>query len=203
MAKGDVPMKISWLFNAKPIFAHSGIVTTKIGDRSSFLTVPSVTADNRGNYTCIATNAAGTFNLSAVLYVHGSIQYFFKIVFFNFCGHYLFMNSFPVPYTLTVPPQIMPFLFGDEPTNYGESTAVQCMVSKGDLPLTIQWSLNGEPLTSESERITVVKMSPRLSSLSIESINHRHRGIYKCKASNKAGATEYTANLIVNGRFSS
>lgn len=72
VAKGDLPMKISWQFNSQPIFAHSGIVTTKIGDRSSFLTVPSVTAENRGNYTCVATNAAGTFNLSAVLYVHGS-----------------------------------------------------------------------------------------------------------------------------------
>ncbi len=114
-----------------------------------------------------------------------------------------FYNLDVYKYNLTVPPQIMPFVFGDEPTNYGESTAVQCMVSKGDLPLTIQWSLNGEPITSESDQITVVKMSPRLSSLSIESINHRHRGVYKCKSSNKAGTTEYTANLIVNGRFSS
>lgn len=95
----------------------------------------------------------------------------------------------------------MPFAFGDEPTNYGESTAVQCMASKGDLPLTIQWSLNGEPLTSDDDRITIVKMSARLSSLSIESINHRHRGVYKCRASNKAGSAELTANLIVNGRF--
>lgn len=94
-------------------------------------------------------------------------------------------------------------MFGDEPTNYGESAAVQCLVSKGDLPLTIQWSLNGEPLTIENDGISVVKMSPRLSSLSIESINHRHRGVYKCKASNMAGTAEYTANLIVNGSYMS
>lgn len=94
----------------------------------------------------------------------------------------------------------MPFVFGDEPSNFGDSTAVQCMVSKGDLPLKIQWSLDGEPLTGTNEQITVVKMSPRLSSLSIESINHRNRGVYKCKATNIAGTAEYTANLIVNGR---
>ena len=102
---------------------------------------------------------------------------------------------------ITVSPQIMSFAFGDEPTNYGESTAVQCMASKGDLPLTIQWSLNGEPLTGNNDQITVVKMSPRLSSLSIESINHRHRGVYKCKVTNLAGTAELTANLIVNGRL--
>ncbi len=78
VAKGDLPNKITWLFNSQPIFAHSGIVTTKIGDRSSFLTVPSVTADNRGNYTCVCTNAAGAFNQTAVLYVHGSISICFK-----------------------------------------------------------------------------------------------------------------------------
>lgn len=77
VAKGDLPIKISWLFNSQPIFAHLGILTSKMGDRSSFLTVSSVTADNRGNYTCVATNAAGSFNQSAVLHVHGRCRWSF------------------------------------------------------------------------------------------------------------------------------
>ena len=90
VAKGDLPMKISWLFNSQPIFAHSGIVTTKIGDRSSFLTVPSVTAENRGIYTCVAVNAGGTFNHSATLNVHGS--FYILIV-----DSAIFFLSFPQP----------------------------------------------------------------------------------------------------------
>lgn len=93
----------------------------------------------------------------------------------------------------------MPFFFGDEPTNYGESTAVQCMISKGDLPISIQWFLNEEPIVNSDDGILILKMSPRLSSLSIESINHKHRGLFKCTASNLAGSSEVSAVLNVNG----
>ena len=95
----------------------------------------------------------------------------------------------------------MPFFFGDEPTNYGESTAVQCMVTKGDLPLDITWTLNNESLSSNDVGMIIVKMSPRLSSLSIDSINGNHRGIIKCIAKNNAGIAEYAALLQVNGIF--
>lgn len=71
MAKGDLPLKIKWIFNQKPIFSHLNIVTSKLGDRSSFLTIPSVTADNSGNYTCMASNEAGQYNYTAKLYVQG------------------------------------------------------------------------------------------------------------------------------------
>lgn len=71
VAKGDLPLKIKWLFNDKPIFSHLNILTSKFGDRSSFLTVPAVTADNGGNYTCTASNDAGHSNYTATLNVLG------------------------------------------------------------------------------------------------------------------------------------
>lgn len=71
ITKGDLPLKIKWLFNSKPIFAHLNILTSKFGDRSSFLTVPAVTADNGGNYTCTASNDAGYSNYTATLNVLG------------------------------------------------------------------------------------------------------------------------------------
>lgn len=95
----------------------------------------------------------------------------------------------------------MPFDFGDEPTNYGESTAVQCMITKGDLPLTINWSLNNQLIYNTNNGISINKYSSRLSSLSIESINDRHRGIFKCIVSNSAGVDELSAELKVNGKF--
>lgn len=72
ITKGDLPLTIKWLFNDKPIFAHLNILTSKFGNRSSFLTVPAVTADNGGNYTCTATNDAGQHNHTAVLNVLGT-----------------------------------------------------------------------------------------------------------------------------------
>lgn len=71
VAKGDLPLKIKWLFNQNPLFAHLNILTSKLGDRSSFLTIPSVTAENSGNYTCSAWNDAGEYNFTAKLNVEG------------------------------------------------------------------------------------------------------------------------------------
>lgn len=69
--KGDLPLTIKWEFNSRPIFSHLGIITSKMGDRTSFLSISSVKADNIGNYTCVAENRAGQHNHTAVLNVHG------------------------------------------------------------------------------------------------------------------------------------
>lgn len=71
VAKGDLPLKIKWIFNEQPLFAHFGILTSKFGERSNFLTVPSVTEKNSGTYTCLASNDAGSSNYSTNLYVNG------------------------------------------------------------------------------------------------------------------------------------
>lgn len=93
----------------------------------------------------------------------------------------------------------MPFDFGDDPFNSGDSTAVNCMISKGDLPLQIHWTLNGEPIVNEANSMQVLRMSPRYSSLSIETINGAHRGTFRCIASNLAGRSELSSELKVNG----
>lgn len=73
------------------------------------------------------------------------------------------------------------------------------MISKGDLPLQIHWTLNGEPIVNEANNMHVVRLSPRLSSLSIDGINGAHRGTFRCIASNLAGRSEQSSALKVNG----
>lgn len=98
-----------------------------------------------------------------------------------------------------VPPQIAPFSFGDEPANPGESAGVQCMITKGDVPLTIKWILNSALLVSGDNGISIVKLSAKTSVLNIGSVNELHRGIYKCIAENAAGEATYLAEFFVNG----
>lgn len=93
----------------------------------------------------------------------------------------------------------MPFDFGNESFNSGDSTAVNCMISKGDLPLQIHWTLNGEPVINGANSMQVVRFSPRLSSLSIDAISGAHRGTFRCIASNQAGREEASSDLKVNG----
>lgn len=94
-------------------------------------------------------------------------------------------------------PKIVPFTFGDEPSNFGESASVQCSVVAGDFPIDIVWLLNGQPIDDHS--VFVAKLGKRLGHLNIEAVSERHAGNYTCVASNLAGAVEQTARLIVNG----
>lgn len=93
----------------------------------------------------------------------------------------------------------MAFAFGDDSFNTGDSTAVNCMVSKGDIPLNIKWTLNSEPIFNGQYGIVIVKMTSKLSSLNIETISDKHRGKFKCIAENDAGRDEYESELRVNG----
>lgn len=85
------------------------------------------------------------------------------------------------------------------PLKTDDVAAVQCMALKGDLPININWYFNNAPVTTVENNIRVVMTSPRISQLTIESVTAYHRGIYKCVAENKAGQSQFSAELHVNG----
>lgn len=93
----------------------------------------------------------------------------------------------------------MPFAFGDEPSNTGESIGVQCMATKGDLPIDIRWTINQSPIVSGENSYTIIKLNSRTSTLNINFLDAMHRGNYKCIASNIAGSIEHISELNVNG----
>lgn len=99
---------------------------------------------------------------------------------------------------LLVAPQIAPFDFGDDPVHSGQSVQVQCFVSEGDLPVTLEWNLNEKPLEDFPEISTVV-VGKRSSILSIDSVSYTHAGNYTCKAKNRAGEASFSSELQVNG----
>lgn len=98
----------------------------------------------------------------------------------------------------SVPPKILPFSFGEAPFEAGQSTSVQCMVSVGDSPLSIDWAIDGIPLESSPERM-ISKVTGKLSLLSIEAVMARHAGNYTCRVVNAAGHSTHKARLLVNG----
>lgn len=107
------------------------------------------------------------------------------------------LSTIRLPNFDTVPPKIVPFHFGEEPSNFGESTSIQCSVIAGDFPIDIMWLLNGQPLIDAS--VSTAKPSKRMSYLNIDSVDGHHAGNYTCVASNIAGVAEQTDRLIVNG----
>ncbi|XP_068899439.1 cell adhesion molecule Dscam1 isoform X33 [Tenebrio molitor] len=96
-----------------------------------------------------------------------------------------------------VPPQIVPFDFGEAATNSGDVATVNCVVTKGDFPMNIRWSVNGQPV-EHVDGITVGHLSKKISALSIDSVEAKHAGEYVCTAQNKAGTITHSATLYVN-----
>lgn len=73
-SKGDRPMTITWTFEGKDLSTHMDIKTMKMADRTSFLSIASLTGSHSGNYTCIAKNRAGEDRYSTTLNVKGIIM---------------------------------------------------------------------------------------------------------------------------------
>lgn len=71
-------------------------------------------------------------------------------------------------------------------------------MSSGDLPINIRWYLN-EILIGDDQGITTSQFGKRANGLNIDSILGEHAGNYTCEARNYAGASHYSAELIVNG----
>lgn len=99
-----------------------------------------------------------------------------------------------------MPPQILPFEFGEEPANAGDTASVTCAISKGDQPLNITWMLNGRTIPRQNELgIALTSISKKTTILNIDSVSGVHRGTYHCVATNLAGSTNHSAVLEVNG----
>jgi len=102
----------------------------------------------------------------------------------------------------SVAPQIAPFSISEEPANWGEQVSAMCSILKGDLPIEIRWSLNGEIITRLNHPdVIITNTGKKTSVLTIESVTARHAGEYSCVASNLVGSVSRSAVLSVNGIF--
>ena len=98
----------------------------------------------------------------------------------------------------TDPTRIVPFSFGSDTIDTGAFAQLTCVVSHGDTPISITWSLKGDIISSEPS-ITTTMIGARTSILIISSVGYRHSGEYRCNAINEAGMASYSTELKVNG----
>ena len=96
-------------------------------------------------------------------------------------------------------PEIVPFSFGFDTIDQGRFAQLTCVISHGDMPISITWSLKGE-LVSSGPTLTTTMLGTQASMLVISSVDYQHSGIYTCRAENTAGISTYSAELRVNGK---
>lgn len=79
--KGDLPIEIVWMFADQPIYKpQRDIIISDSGSRLKQLTIEAVAARHAGEYTCIASNAAGSVSRSAVLNVNGTLRFSLQLI---------------------------------------------------------------------------------------------------------------------------
>lgn len=64
-------MTFKWIFNSKLLKASDSVEVLNIGERTSLLTINPVRGHHQGNFTCLATNAAGVAQMGATIIVNG------------------------------------------------------------------------------------------------------------------------------------
>ena len=99
----------------------------------------------------------------------------------------------------TEKPDILPFSFGRDILNQGDFAQITCVVTRGDRPLSITWSLKGDKINSDPTLSTTM-LGTQASMLVISSVDYHHSGVYTCRAENIAGISTYSAELNVNGK---
>ena len=67
-----MPVTISWSLKGKELNSGDSITTTGLGARASMLVISSVDFTHIGEYTCRATNQAGSVTHSTQLRVNGN-----------------------------------------------------------------------------------------------------------------------------------
>lgn len=82
--------------------------------------------------------------------------------------------------------------------SFGDVVSVQCTIAGGDLPVNVNWLINGEEIASYLE-ILLDKRGKRIHVLTIDSVSEKHAGNYTCNAYNNAGVVNHTSELKVNG----
>lgn len=77
VAKGDLPIDITWAFNGQLVkeLQDHDVLVASTNRKNSVLSIESVNAKHVGEYTCLASNHAGTASYSSYLAVNGIIEF--------------------------------------------------------------------------------------------------------------------------------
>lgn len=98
----------------------------------------------------------------------------------------------------------MPFSFGEEELNLDDTVTAVCTITKGDIPMKLWWTFKSDDdefpynLTT-SDGVVVSRSSQKVSMLTIEAVKARHKGNYTCYSQNKAGVSQQSSYLSING----
>lgn len=95
-------------------------------------------------------------------------------------------------------PAIIPFSY-DELINVDDAFELFCQISKGDRPISINWTFKSFNGNDVGVRLASKRLSNKASMLSISAASANYTGNYTCTATNRAGSVSHRTSITVNG----
>lgn len=104
VTKGDFPIDISWMFQNQLIDdKREDIIVSNVGKRGKQLSIEAVKAGHAGEYTCIASNVAGSTTRTASLDVNGTHDMIKKkIIYFDSITLHKFPNTIQLSHSVKI-----------------------------------------------------------------------------------------------------
>ncbi|KAL3203341.1 hypothetical protein MRX96_041923 [Rhipicephalus microplus] len=220
--EGDAPLRFAWSKDGGAEGERKRYTVDTLSSHLSSLTIPEVTAQDIGNYTCRVANAAGTDTFTASLLVQGSVlksqavlaqitlprlKVKATVATLSFIlidnSQRLIGNSISFPQSLFPPeskdaPKLQPFYFPKE-NQLLQTIVVSCIAVRGSQPLEFSWSKDGLPLAHKDKRVATRLLTDTISTLTVTNVRAENIGNYTCRASNAGGFDSITAEVIVTG----
>jgi hypothetical protein len=82
----------------------------------------------------------------------------------------------------------------------GDDVRLLCLIEKGSLPLTFEWTKNGLPLKLDNA-IRINSLIEQTSLLSFSPMRATDSGNYSCNARNKGGSDSFHIQIAVKGLY--
>ncbi|GIY67330.1 titin [Caerostris darwini] len=212
----DKSFTYKWLKNGSPLRNSHRIEISDLNDYS-LLKIKSVSSQDSGNYTCIASNKQKVLNYTSALLVEGEQEFQVDVSarFLVSNGGTLTISNVQsedgstymcrvrngvgeelqkkVSLTVIDAPEILPFQHSAQ-HKIGDSATLLCSVTRGQTPLTFKWYKNGKLLKNYSKE---ANSNEKFSTLVLDPVTALSSGNYTCVVSNSHGQTSYSTILVV------
>ncbi|XP_049276092.1 titin-like [Rhipicephalus sanguineus] len=193
--EGSEPFELAWLRDGARLPSsnsdHARVRVKQVSEAVSSLTIFRAGAEDIGNYTCVATNSAGSDSVTSELLVTVKVDPAFR-----FCKlSNRFNYSHRILHSSTDVPKLVPFSFPKE-QQIGAAVAVTCIASRGTQPLIFTWLKDGLPIDPRGKAAPKT-LSESISALTIARVHADDVANYTCRVENDAGSDSYTAELVV------
>ncbi|GFS44506.1 titin [Nephila pilipes] len=203
LKRGSLPVSFRWLYNNQDVTLISKYKIVSI-DKSSHFSIGNIQPHDIGNYTCVATNNAGTDRqmtsivieekiLSRLLFGH---KYITNKMLSGILLILIYLRGYKASEILSDPPVLYPLMVPSNPT-LGDDTDIVCKLRRGSRPVKFEWFHNGNKIAVGSK--VKVTTSDRRSVFSMGNIQVTDIGNYTCVASNDFGRDSKTESVLIEG----